>query len=389
MRKELKKQNIMIAIIALLLVVTIGYATLQANLTINGTSKINNSTWNVHFNNPSEATTGSVAIDTTKYANAKAATKDDATTVSYNVLLTNPGDFYEFTVPVQNEGSIDAMIDTITSTIKIGTGNVTTINSSSDLPAWLNYSVTYSDGITIAPKHQLNAGDTETYKVRVEFKRDITNAQLDDAAGKELQLTFSVDYVQKDNTAVAKPIPTFTGTKYGVYPNANKLTLNSAVPANAILHLDASDALADWTKTDVMNKASTMPFYFKHKIENDVVKESYVVFTVTEEMATANPGMVAGTYELRGEKTWENGEYIVGEDYISPYYEVNKEAIKTAFGYSTNPSRCSESGTGRSSIFVCSVSGFNAHAYAYGYVDARDGGSSICHVINDGSSYCR
>ena len=379
MRKESKKQNIMIVIIALLLVVTIGYATLQTNLTINGTSKINNSTWNVHFNNPTVAT-GSVAIDTSTHANAKAATKDDATTVSYNVLLTNPGDYYEFTVPVQNEGSIDAMIDEITSTIQIGTGIVTNITSSSDLPTWLNYSVTYSDGVAIAPKHELNAGTTETYKVRVEFKRDIDNTQLEDAAGKELKLTFSVKYVQKDETAISVSHPV---TMYGVYPQANKLTLNSAVPANAILHNTANDALADWTNASVMNKASQMPFYLKHKIENDVVTESYVVFTVTPEMAAANSGMIAGTYELRVEKTDDKES-----DYISQYYETNKETIKTAFGYSTNPSRCSEEGTGSSSFFRCYASGLNAFAYVRGSVSAGDFDGSNCLVRYDGISYC-
>ena len=176
--------------------------------------------------------------------------------------------------------------------------------------------------------------------------------------------------------------------KYGVYPSANQLILNSAVPVNAILHNTPNDALADWTNASVMNKASQRPFYLKHKIENDVVTESYVVFVVTPEMAAENSGMVAGTYELRGEKTYENDAYIVDENYISPYYEANKEAIKTAFGYSTNPSRCIDSGTGRSSIFYCSVSGFYAGANASGYVDAEFDSSSGCYVSNVGISYC-
>ena len=78
MRKKAKKRNITLGIVALLLVVTIGYATLQTNLTINGTSKINNSTWNVHFNNPSAATTGSVMIDTTAYPGAYDSTYNPA-----------------------------------------------------------------------------------------------------------------------------------------------------------------------------------------------------------------------------------------------------------------------------------------------------------------------
>ena len=104
-------------------------------------------------------------------------------------------------------------------------------------------------------------------------------------------------------------------------------------------------------------------------------------------MAQANSGMVAGTYTLRGEKTYDNdtSAWLVGTDYISPYYESNKEAIKTAFGYSTNPSRCSESGTGRSSYFYCYVSGLNAIANADGYVSAGDNDGSRCDVDDDGN----
>ena len=221
MRRESRKQNIIIGIIVLLLVLTIGYATLQTNLTINGTSKINNSTWNIHFNNPTP-TPGSVAIDTSAYQDAKAATKDSATQVSFNVLLSEPGDFYEFTVPVENEGSIDAMIDEITSTIQIGTGTVQNITSQT-LPAWLNYSVTYSDGMPIEVKQKLVHGTTETYKVRVEFKKDITNAQLQDAVNKELKFVFGVKYVQKDDTAVNVPHPTsFTNDSWETIVGAAK-----------------------------------------------------------------------------------------------------------------------------------------------------------------------
>ena len=98
--------------------------------------------------------------------------------------------------------------------------------------------------------------------------------------------------------------------------------------------------------------------------------------------------MVPGTYTLRAEKTYENNAYIVGTDYISPYYEANKEVIKTAFGYATDLSRCSESGTGRSSYFDCSVSGLGASAFAYGHVNAYDTAGSYCVVRYDGFAHC-
>ena len=378
LREKDKRGKIMIAILLLIAIIGVGYAALGANLKINGVANIPSASWDVHFKTGSvNVTNGSVTIDTSN--NEQAATITNATQVNYAVKLALPGDFYEFTVTAENTGSMDAMIDSVVS--KLGDMVITT----GTLPTYIDYSVTYSDGIAIAPHHLLASNSEETYKVRLEYKTDIEASDLPGEA-TTLNLNFQVNYVQADSTAVAVD---HSITMYGVYPSANQLTLNSAVPANAILHSTPNDALADWTNPSVMNKTS-QPFYLKHKIENDIVAESYVVFTVTDEMAQANPGMVSGTYELRGEKTYEN-DWLVDENYISPYYEANKEAIKTAFGYSTNTSRCAEEGTGIYSDFYCSVSGLFADAGAGGYGYAGDGAGSAgsyCSVLGDGGSSC-
>ena len=168
-------------------------------------------------------------------------------------------------------------------------------------------------------------------------------------------------------------------------PKWNSVWLNQVFPTSITKYQTASEALAA-IKT---SSTKDLPFYLKHKIENGIVTESYVEFVVTPEMAQANTGMVVGTYTLRGEKTYEEGTgYLVDVSYISPYYETNKEAIKTAFGYATNLSRCRESGTGRSSLFSCRVSGLNADSYADGYVSANDTSGSCCDVRSYGSSSC-
>ena len=369
MRNDVKKGKIMIGLLLLIGVIGIGYAALGANLKINGVANISSASWDVHFKSGSIVVTdGSVSIE--ENTTQQAATIDSATQVSYAVKLALPGDFYEFTVVAENTGTIDAMIDSVTS--KLGTTEITT----GTLPSYIDYSVTYADGIEIQPKHKLSKNTEETYKVRIAYKTDIEASELPSEA-VTLNLNFQINYVQADSTAVARPIP--DPYTYGVYPEANQLALGSAVPANAILHSTPSEALADWTS--VMNKASQRLFYFKHKIENGIVTESYLVFTITSGMASVNPGMVAGTYELRGEKTNDKAS-----DYISPYYETNKETIKTAFGYSTNPSRCEESIT--NSYFHCLLDGFNVNAYVDGYVYGGDN-FSICFLGSDGYSFCR
>lgn len=175
-----KKKNSSFVVIALLLIVTIsiGYAALSATLNINGTSTIKTNTWDVHFANV-KVTTNTAATVT----KAPTITEGKTTEVTYNVALNQPGSVYEFTVDVVNGGTIAAKTS---ATPTLG-GNTQT--------AIVNYTVTWSDGSPITANTALAAGATKTAKVRVEYKKDITAAQLP-SADTALSLTCSIPYVQ-------------------------------------------------------------------------------------------------------------------------------------------------------------------------------------------------
>ena len=175
-----KKKNSSFVVIALLLIVTIsiGYAALSTTLNINGTSTIKTQTWDVHFANV-KVTTNSGATVT----KAPTITDGKTTEVTYNVALNQPGSVYEFTVDVVNGGSIAAK----TSAIPTLGGNTQ--------PTIFNYTVTWSDGSPITANTALAAGDKKTVKVRIEYKKDITAAQLP-SADTALSLTCSIPYVQ-------------------------------------------------------------------------------------------------------------------------------------------------------------------------------------------------
>jgi hypothetical protein len=85
------------------------------------------------------------------------------------------------------------MIDTITS--KLNNTVITT------LPAYLNYSVTYSDGGPIKSNQELNAGTKETIKIRVEYKKDLTASDLP-TTEQTLNFSFTTIYIQKDDTSI-------------------------------------------------------------------------------------------------------------------------------------------------------------------------------------------
>ena len=177
MKKKSGKKVVLSLLALLLLTITVGYAALSTTLNINGTSKINNATWDVHFANLT-VTEGSVSA-------TKAATIDSATEIDYNVELIKPGDFYEFTVDVTNTGTIDA---------KLGAAPILS-GVSAEQDVYTNYTVTYSDDTAINANDKLAAGATKKLKVRVEFDRNITNSQLPTEA-QTLDLKFAMNYVQ-------------------------------------------------------------------------------------------------------------------------------------------------------------------------------------------------
>ena len=199
------KKTIYGIIFVLICLVGIGYAALVSNITITGTAAIKSASFDVHFENIT-LTNGSVDINTTAGDSAATIEPTNRTRIDYSVTLEEPGDFYEFTVDVVNAGSMDAMINTVTSKM-----NNVVINN--NLPDYLEYNVTYVDGIAIEPNHELNATQVETYKVRVAYRTDINPSDLPNTAST-LNFSFRVNYIQKDSNAIAKPFPTFAKSSW-------------------------------------------------------------------------------------------------------------------------------------------------------------------------------
>ena len=210
MRIRNQRRKMMKLLLFILLVsISMGYAFLRTELTINGTADFLDARWDIHFANL-VVNPDSVELST---GNTAASISASTTEVTYAVTLKEPGDFYEFTVDAVNSGSMDAMIDTISS--KMGGVEITT------LPAYMEYSVTYSDGIALAPNQYLKAGDTETYKVHIGFKKDINASDLTGQVENKT-LSFSVTYVQADENAVERPVHTMADDDWETIINTLK-----------------------------------------------------------------------------------------------------------------------------------------------------------------------
>ena len=179
-----KKNKFIIMVFILMLCITIGYAALNRTLNINGRSNISKNTWNIHFDNI-VTTNGSVEA-------VKIPTIENSTSVDFEVALNLPGDFYEFTVDVVNNGTIDAMIESIEKTPVL----------TEKQEKYLNYIIEYENGEEVTTKQLVEKESFVRLKVKVELRKDIDPSDLPDV-GDVLYLGFTVNYQQADNTGVS------------------------------------------------------------------------------------------------------------------------------------------------------------------------------------------
>ena len=176
--KERKKKMSMLILLLLVGFITIGYAVLNSDLTITGTSHITNATWDVHFENVS-ITTGSVT------ATSGPTIDVSGLNITYEVTLTKPGDFYEFSVDVKNDGSVPARLS--------AAPTISGPTSAQDV--YTNYTFLNSDDTAVTAGQTIAAGAKRTYKVRVEFDRNISSSQLP-STSQNMTLTASMNWEQ-------------------------------------------------------------------------------------------------------------------------------------------------------------------------------------------------
>ena len=177
--KNSKKQFIVIVLL-LLMAISVGFANLSSTLRISGNSTIQPMRWDMHFENIADSKNNATVV-------VPATIKGNTTTIEYEIELTKPGSYYEFSVDVKNGGTIDAKL--------ANTPTLTGISREQDV--YTNYTVTYSDGSAIRVGDVIAAGQSRKVTVKVEIDPDITSAQLPTTA-QQLVLGVDLDYVQAD-----------------------------------------------------------------------------------------------------------------------------------------------------------------------------------------------
>ena len=164
---------------------SIAYAAMEAVLEIHGNSEVVASSWDIHLDNV-KVKTGSVP--------ANAPQISGTSSVGFDVELNTPGDYYEFTVDVVNEGTIDAMIDSVVKTPEL----------TSEQVKYIKYEITYENGESISSKQTLSKGTRTPIKVRVEYRKDLVANDLPSSVN-ELNLNLTLIYVQSDGSGSSIP----------------------------------------------------------------------------------------------------------------------------------------------------------------------------------------
>lgn len=250
--------------------VTVGYAALSTTLSITGKGTLSKNSWDIHFENLVIVDNGASAVTT-------APTIDSTKTkVSFNITLSKPGDTYEFTVDAVNKGTIDAMLS-----------GFSTTSLTADQQKYLTYTVTYGDGATISTKDYLKKGTSETIRVRVRFRDDLTSADLPSSA-ETLNLTATLVYVQADSTA-----------KERAKPSILCIRDNTATSEDLML----GDKLYCDVNGDGTYNESTEIFYYLKDLDSDstsavliynnVTSSDYVAYSKTN---TLNGPTIASKY---------------------------------------------------------------------------------------------
>ena len=175
MHNSRRKRNIiMVSLLAVLAIMTIGYAAFSTQLEIKGTSNID-SRWEVKI----IAISAGTPVGTAENAVAPSYTD---TTANMNVNLYAPGDSMTYEITIQNNGTLDAVLNSIT-------------ENNSNNPA-IKFEIA-----GIKEGDALLAGETTKMTVKISYDSNVTGQPENTSA----DYTLTLNYTQKASGGEISP----------------------------------------------------------------------------------------------------------------------------------------------------------------------------------------
>lgn len=181
MTEKNKKTFTIVALAVAILLIGVGYAALQATLTINGTANIGDAKWDVKITGIEQTSLVGATLTTLEGGATNPSFTD--TSATFEVDLAYPGASAEFDVTITNGGTIDAVLNSIT--------GVDTANAAS--PEEIQFTLTGVENGTKLP-----ASGTNVAHVKVEWVTKETDTMPED---QSKTATITLNYVQDTTTA--------------------------------------------------------------------------------------------------------------------------------------------------------------------------------------------
>ena len=394
-RSERDKRNyLIIALCAILVVMGVGYAAFSSLLTINGTANISNS-WCVGFDNTKTnemevtkgVSTGENPTGTMTYSGTACGSTLQPNS-SLNAHFYQPGDEIEYTLTITNKSTVAAAIKSILVDNESVTSNTTKTKNN------ITYIVEMPESTTLAP----NASTTMKVIAKFQNETDVTG----NVNGETQTITVAVNTEQDDGTGgMIVTEPKFTGT---IYRWSTALVLNgSTIKAKTIYNITTDgvyghgpvgdyetleacesdrnskyggsmeckqfeiDALEYTTTPATLGKN----YYLKHDVVEDIITASYVCFVYNNQEHCMQGGV--------------NEEELESK----PIFDANTQTIKDFQSFNNLPDNADSGCNFKSSDSYCNGGGFRQiGARSVGGVYVIGSSSEGCSVEYDGHSNC-
>ncbi len=235
----MREKKIIIGVMcSLICIMAIAFAAFSTTLNINGTSSIE-SNWKVVFTNIQELSkTNGVTINNTPTASG--------TTATFDVSLESPGDAIEYQITVENQGTLDAIIEDI------------------------NASETGSDAIKFEISN-IRIGDillkqeSTTFKIKISYDESITSQP----SVINNKLTVNIDYAQNIGQEITPSDPEIKGpTLAEKILQDNTLQSDTNIDFSKTSEEDGTKGLY-YTNTNTEDRKTV--YYYRGAVENNYV----------------------------------------------------------------------------------------------------------------------
>ena len=312
------KKTIFIGVLlAVIVLMAIGYAALGTTLNINGVSNIT-SNWDILFTDMKKV----------EHNRGKDVSSSfDATTATFDVELQSPGDYVEYTLTVENQGTLDAILSSILST-------------NLDASSTIIYSVS-----GVQEGDILLAKEKQEVVIKVMYNSSITTQPS--TSDLNQTITITLNYIQHKGQVIIPPTPEPT---FPVFANGQEVFFNPItgqqcsdyVPSNS--NLGVNSGCMKWFAFLDNESSSTVNLILDHNTTRILAVAALNTQLATDTSTWMTTARLITAFEVAEimnlitffQNTSEGGNNGISHNGVPAWLFVNTNSIGEPFGYWTS-----------------------------------------------------